>query len=202
MKQILLTLAGVFFINTAQSQELSYGLVLGTGVYAINNSGLALMNTEGEFHPNLGAYAEYNFTNNIGVKTEIAYTTKKATSERDVFLGKVDFDFSYIEITPAFKYDFGNEYRKGFYMTLGPRFSFMTSAKAEGIDDAKDLFKTMDIGGQLGLGYRLFRYFDLQAKVDIGMTPFFDIEYRDRAASFFGGYLSLNIDLERMINKS
>lgn len=199
MKQILLALAGVFFINTAQSQELSYGLVLGTGAFAVNNSGGAVMNTKGELNLNLGGYAEYNFTDNMAVKTEIAYTRKKVTSEK--VLGVMDFNLSYIEITPAFKYDFGDEYRKGFYMTLGPRFSFMTSAKSEG-EDAKDLFKTMDIGGQLGLGHRLFQYFDLQAKLDYGITPFFDAELRDRTASFFGGYLSLNIDLERMINKS
>lgn len=202
MKRILLALAGVFFINTAQGQELSYGLVLGGNYYESNNdNGRSNMTTKGKFKANLGGYAEYNFTDNIGVKTEVTYTNKVVTYGKFSTSGGVDFDLSYVEIAPAFKYDFGDEYRKGFYMTLGPRFSFMTSAKSEG-EDAKEMFEKMDIGVQLGLGQRLLQYFDLQVKLDYGATPYFEIKGLDRTASFFGAYVSLNIDLERMINKN
>lgn len=202
MKRILLALAGVFFINTAQGQELSYGLVLGGNFYETNNgNGRSSIESKEKFKANLGGYAEYNFTDNIGVKTEITYTSKNISTTNTGPLPTTDFEFNYIEVSPAFKYDFGDEYRKGFYMTLGPRFSFMTSAKSQG-EDVKELFEKVDIGLQLGLGQRLLQYFDLQAKLDYGATPFFQIKELDAKSSFFGAYVSLNLDLERMINKN
>lgn len=152
---------------------------------------------------NLGAYAEYNFTKNIGIKTEVAFNNKNLLLKQRRIEGFVlnrDCKISFFEISPSFKYDFGQEYRKGIYMLLGPKFSFLTKATIEGVD-AKETFNKTNVGVQLGFGYRLFEYVDIQMKLDGEITPFFEAKNNDNDTSnFLGTYVSLNVDLERFIN--
>ena len=61
----------------------------------------------------------------------------------------LDKNFNSISNYTSFKYDFGTEYKKGFYMTLGPRFSFLI--KTESDENSEDTFENLNIGLQLGL---------------------------------------------------
>lgn len=194
MKKTTFTLLFIVFTSFLQAQNLSYGALIGGNFYQSNNDNSTNQfgSDSNPFALNLGGYAEYNFTNSIGIKTAVTLN-KKELSYEDI----ADFKLNYIDIAPSFKYDFGSEYRKGFYMLIGPRISFLTSAKSDG-NDASDLFNKTNIGLQLGLGQRIFKFIDIEGKFDYGITPFFENE--DNTSKFFGAYISLNFDVEKLLN--
>lgn len=198
----LAALVFVFVFNGLSAQEFSYGPVLGMSFYGTSNdSGVQQFGFKKTGFLTVGAYGEYNFTKNIGVKTELLFN-KRALEFTISGPGgfKTDYDFTVIEVNPSFKYDFGQEYRKGFYMLLGPKFSFATKITSEG-EDAKDDFKTFLYGVQLGFGTRVYKFVDIQTTLDYDVTSF--AEYGNNSYSnFFGATLSLNLDVERLIKSN
>jgi opacity protein-like surface antigen len=194
MKKITLCLI-ILFSTFSKAQNLSYGVLIGGNFYQSNNNGSSnqFASDGNPFALNLGGYLEYNFNENIGIKTEVTFNKKELKYE-----DSIDFGLNFIDISPNFKYDFGNEYRKGFYMLIGPRFSFLTKTEVEG-SETDDILNKTNIGLQLGLGQRIFKFIDIQGKFDYGITPFF--ENGNNKSKFFGTYISLNVDLEKMINK-
>lgn len=181
------------------AQELSYGLLVGSNFYNSNNNNNNYnFSDNGGSSFNYGGYLEYNFSQNIGIKTEITFVNRQLSYiEPNTGSESIDFDFSYFELAPSFKYDFGQEYRKGFYLLLGPKISLMTKADQDG-QDAKDLFETTNFGAQFGIGNRVFKYVDIEAKLDYELAPFFKVD--SSKSSIFGAYLSLTIDLEKILN--
>jgi hypothetical protein len=195
MKKINLCLILILFCTISKAQSLSYGVLIGGNFYQSNNNSSSnqFISDANPFAINLGGYLEYNFNKNLGIKTDLTFNKKELNFENTS-----NFNLNFIEITPNLKYDFGNEYRKGFYMLIGTRFSFLTNAEVEN-NDASDIFNKTNIGLQLGLGQRIFNYVDIQGKFDYGITPFF--ESNNTKSKFFGAYISLNVDLEKIINK-
>ena len=123
MKKLFFILS-IFLVSlTATAQEFSYGFVLGANFYVSgNNNGTNIFTTTNKHvAPNLGGYAEYGFNERMGVKIEFTFNKKEVdyvtTNNSQT---KYVFQMAFFEISPSFKYDFGNEYRKGFYMLLGP----------------------------------------------------------------------------------
>jgi hypothetical protein len=197
----LLTFVILLTINIINAQEFSYGVVFGNSFYeAGNNNGTDSFQAINNSNFYLGVYGEYNFTEKIGIKTEINLNKKGVSYQatRDVFNIKGEFEFKYLEIAPNFKYDFGQEYRKGFYMLAGPKLSFMTSATSDG-EDVKDSFETFNVGAQLGFGYRVFKYVDLQTKLEYDISPFFKLD-NGHKSNFFGAVVSANIDLAKLFS--
>ncbi len=163
MKKIIIVLLFAFYCNQMSSQELSYGGILGVGIVSAgNNNGTSTFtNSENIIHPTFGAYAEYNFSEKIGLKTNFAFSQKQIK----YFTTKENFKLSYFEISPNFKYDFGNEYRKGFYMLLGPKISLLSKAENSLGIDAKEIFESTTAGAQLGFGYRVLKFIDIETRL-------------------------------------
>ena len=190
----LITLTLVFFINLIVAQEFSYGLVLGNNFYSVaNNNGTTSMSTNDYNSITFGGYAEYNFTENTGVKTDVLLV-KNSILFRPT---KQPFEMNILNISPSFKYDFGGVYREGFYMLVGPKFSFITSIDSNG-KDVKDSFETFNYGTHLGFGYRIFKYIDIQTRLEYNISPFFKLENGNKS-NFFGALVSVNIDLAKLI---
>jgi hypothetical protein len=203
MKKIICLIFILTLSNVGNAQKLSYGPLVGAEYYdCANAGGLNTFHSKTSFVSNLGGYLEYSLSNKFGLKTEITFNKKEITYTFNGPLGEIntDFQLSLFEIAPSFKYDMGVEYRKGFYMLLGPKISIITKATSEG-DDAKDAFKVTRIGLQYGVGSRVAKYIDVQAKLDYEITEFKDFENGNKS-HFIGMYLSLNVDLERIINSS
>ena len=202
MKKLFVILSILLVSVTAKSQQLSYGIVLGANFYGSgNNNGANTFTTSGKYvTPNLGGYAEYGFNEKMGAKIEFTFNKKEVEYvPLSYSQTKAIFKMAFFEISPSFKYDFGNEYRRGFYMFLGPKFAFVTSAELDGVD-ASDAFKKNIFGVQLGLGHRVLKFIDIQTKFNYDVTPFFKLDNGNQS-KFFGAYLSLNVDLEKIINK-
>lgn len=195
MKKTYLIILISTLTHFTYSQDISYGVLLGGNFYQSdnNNGGNQLVTENNKFIStlNLGVYFEYGINDNIGIKSELTLNKKKVIYHKF----DIDFEFEFIEFSPSFKYDFGVDYKKGFYMTLGPRFSLISKTKY----DYEDVFEKLNIGIQLGLGHRLMRFIDFQAKIDYGITPYFKLDNGNKS-KFFGAYLSLFIDLSELIN--
>lgn len=198
MRKIILILFILSF-GFLEAQEFSYGVVLKSSFYHVgNNNGVNQFSTESKgLNTSLtfGGYGEFNFSNNLGVKTELTYL------KREIIYSKTEqlFTFSYFSIAPNFKYDFGDEYRQGFYMLVGPKISLMTSAKSEG-EDVKESFENFLVGAQLGFGWRVFKYVDLETKFEYDLLPFFKLDNGNQS-KFFGITIGATVDLERIISK-
>lgn len=190
----------------AQSQNWSYGLVIGGNIYNDQNSN----GGEGEVYfdsgnddfaiPNLGAYVEYQLNANLGIKTEVTYNQKefeKGFSNAD--LGEM-YTLKYLDINPNLKYDFGSEYRGGFYLLLGPKIGVLAGSSVNAPNNADantDDFKSAYVNIDLGFGWRLFRFLELEAKFDYGLTPFYKDQYN--GSKIMGAYFSVNVDLQRVL---
>ncbi len=197
MKKIILVVI-LFTSNLIFCQEFSYGLVLKSSFYQVGNDNGTIVFTGKENGLSsalkMGIYGEYNFNDKIGVKTEFTYLKKK------IFLQNTETPYilNHLSIAPNLKYDFGNEYRKGFYILFGPKISLLTSAKFEN-EDVKETFESFTLTPQLGFGSRVFKYIDLEAKLEYDVLPFFNFE-NEYKSFFFGCNLGATIDLERIFS--
>lgn len=205
MNKIIITLSLLLCTTLTKAQEFSYGVILGGDLYlSANNSYRSRFeNAEGSLVANYGVYLEYGINKNIGIKTELYFNNKVVNFEQFIEgIGLVraasNHKLSFFEIAPNLKFDFGQEYRKGFYMLFGPKFSFMTAATYEGAD-AINLFNKSRVGLQLGVGTRIKKIIDFEIKLDGENTPFFEVE--DRASNFINVYFTVGVDLERLIRK-
>lgn len=203
MKKVVIICFIFFASNLIKAQNISYGPVIGHAFYEIgNNNGRYQFLTDKNNTVNFGAYLEYQFTDNLGLKTELIINKKEAyfKSSSSFLTSEDKFNFYFFEINPNLKYDFGQEYRKGFYMLLGPKIAFLTKVTLDN-EDVKDDFETFIYGAQLGFGYRIFKFIDLQTKIEYDIAPFIKFD-NDRKSQFFGANISLNLDLERLINSN
>ena len=200
----LIVLFFLFNLNSSNAQKLSYGIILGGNIYndQSSNSGPNDVGWDSGhidfIIPNLGGYVEYEFTKNMGVKLEITANSK--TFEKGYMQHSLEemYTFHFIDINPNFKYDFGKEYRKGFYMMLGPKFALMTKAEFEGQNVTSE-FEKVNIGLELGLGQRFLKFLEIEGKLDYGITPFYKFA-GSKPSKIMGGYISLNVDIQRIIS--
>lgn len=201
---LLFFLFFLFNLNSSNAQKLSYGIILGGNIYndQSSNSGPNDVGWDSGHDnfiiPNLGGYVEYEWTKNMGIKLEITANSK--TFEKGYKQHSLDeiYTFDFIDINPNFKYDFGQVYRKGFYMMLGPKFALMTKAEFEGQNVTSE-FEKVNIGLELGLGQRFLKFLEIEGKLDYGLTPFYKFP-GSKPNKIAGGYLSLNIDIQRIIS--
>jgi hypothetical protein len=204
MKKRIVLFCLIVVTSISQGQKLSYGVILGGEILVlVNNTGAYSFRADQDIIPNLGGYLEYGFNKNIGLKTEVTFNTKKATYSPHInnpTNKKYPFTLNLVEVNPSIKFDFGKEYHQGFYMLLGPKFSFITKSRDSKDNDADAIFEDSTQGVQLGLGTRIGRFVDFETKFDYEITPFFKVPNSDRQSNFGGLYMSLQVDLESIIN--
>jgi len=191
----------LFIFTIVNAQEFSYGVVLGNSFFdAGNNNGSDRMHAKSysQFLP--GVYGEYNFNENIGIKADVFLTNKPVNYFKYIsgYTYQSEIDLKYFEFSTNLKYDFGNTYREGFYMLIGPKFNLLTKATSEG-EDVKDSFESFYVSAQLGFGWRVFQFVDLQTKFEYDVMPFFKTR-NDHNSKFFGAIVSVNIDIEKMLS--
>lgn len=145
--------------------------------------------------PVFGAYGEYQIGSHTGAKLEAIFHNQEFVKGRSNASLHELHQFSFVDFNTSFKYDFG-EYRKGFYLQVGPKVAFMTKAELEG-KDVKSEYKAVHLGATFGFGTRVLKYVDLQAKADYGLTPFFKDQYS--SCKIFNVYVTAQVDIARII---
>lgn len=202
MKKIILTI-GVFLSSfLIKAQDVSYGVILGSSAYDNEIKG-DLEAGAGYDVLHFGVYFDYQIREKIGVKANLTYGKNKDTryyiNEPRLYTELDDIRYNKIEFQPHVKYDFKNEYDKGFYMLVGPRLSFVFNLENESGDKIKDFYKNTRFGGQLGFGSSISKYFAFEFIGDYGFSNFLkDKTYKGKT---LGGHLNLIVNLESIINK-
>lgn len=199
MKKIflLITIISISFISEAQN--ISYGVIIGTNSYDVETMGGNLTDpTENQFYINLGVFGDYYFNRSLGLKADLFYTFNKEgykiKSTQIRFLNKV----GYILLSPKLKYNVSVDYQKGFYVLLGPRASFLVSAKDYENNDINDFYKGSHYGLEFGLGTTFLKHFSIELIGDYGIS---DTSENLTETRNYGGFINLNINLESLINK-
>jgi len=193
----------VFFLATvgiSSAQNVSYGAMAGANAFDSGNTGGQYNVMAKHLTFVLGGYLEYQFGKKWGLKNELQYSHRSFTL---LHIGQElsDATLNCVDIAPLIKFDPGT-YRDDFYMLAGPKIML---ALANSDDDyLKDSFNSVSVGAQFGFGQRFSKVYELEFKLDYGITPFFQLEGLSRPyhGNMFGAFLTFNVDLERLINKN
>ncbi|MCX7546386.1 outer membrane beta-barrel protein [Xanthomarina sp. F1114] len=206
MKKISFVVIFIFTATSMFSQNLSYGLVLGAsymdGTVERSSNRITASYTE---KPNIhfGAFADYQFLKRFGVKLNLQYNKsyEKYTLNYIPNYKVAEFNINSIQLIPHIKFDMASKsgYNKGGYLLLGPRMSFVLSAKDQDNNDVTDFYKSTNFGAQFGFGFIIAKMFAIELVGDYGFS---DISESDpMEIRTVGAYLNLNFNLESIINK-
>ncbi|WP_310991700.1 porin family protein [Aequorivita marina] len=196
MKKLLLFAVGfTFAISTAQSQEVRIGAKAGVNFASIGGDDTGDYDMLTGFH--LGAVVEIPINEKFAVQPEIMYSSQGASEDyNDIPYGgfgtkyESTLTLNYINVPIMAKYYLID----GLSIEAGPQFGVLVSAKAKGEaielggpgegeavsfeNDAKEFYKTLDVGFGIGAGYRLNNGVFFSARYILGLTDISeDIEY-------------------------
>ncbi|MCF1423019.1 porin family protein [Mangrovimonas futianensis] len=178
--------------TSINAQEFSFGPKAGVN-FATLTGDIEDNDMQVGFH--VGGAAEFKFNEKMAVQAELLYSrqgTKDSYSESETVNGisyryeeEGNIRLDYINIPLSFKYYIVN----GFYASAGPQLSILASAKSEysysesisggGFDnsesgseeyDVKDEVLPIDLGGHIGVGYRMTNGLDFSARYNAGFV--------------------------------
>jgi len=199
-----LKLALLFFITllSMQAQEIKYGVKSGLNYVTVIEEGTSQFNPKLSFHA--GGFLELVISKQFSLQPELIYSSQGAKSEiieslstnvMNVFTkSKINLKLNYINMPILSKfYVF-----KRLSLELGPQIGFLVSSKTN-IDETttttttslgvssvetesrttnlNDIFKTVEFGATMGLGYRFNNGLNLGARYNWGWSNIIDDNY-------------------------
>lgn len=163
-KRLLFTAMAIFGLANMNAQDFHLGAKIG-----INFSDIYGDNT-GATDPitsiiNFGIVAEKSFSDKFSFQPEIMYSIQGFSVDDDVVT------LNYLNLPLMGKYYI----TKGFSLEAGPQIGFLLSAKNEEIN-VKNNFKTLDLGVNVGLGYKLNNGLNFGARYNLGLSNINDVQ--------------------------
>jgi len=158
-KRVLVTVITVMGLAIMNAQDIQFGAKAGLNFAII--TGENTTDIISDF--NVGLLAEIPISEKISFQPELMYSGQGSSS---VIL-------SYINVPLIGKY----YVVKGLSLEAGPQIGFLLTAENEDTDtDVKNLFKTLDVGLNVGIGYKLNNGLFFNARYNLGITNISDIE--------------------------
>lgn len=203
MKKILILTFILFTINTANSQNLNYGIQLGGNAYDIEIDG-PIYAGGGTSGVNIGGFAEYKLNKHFGARGVLLYSK---TTESDCFafvsgVGNRKLfeqpELKTLQIHTLLKFDVRNEYNKGFYLISGFRMTKILEATSEG-NDIKEFYKDSNFGFMFGFGVNFTKHFGLEIIPETNITNTVDSD--NNKARNFGAYGNFTVNLSTLFSK-
>lgn len=197
---IIAALALGAFANAQDKGNIEFGFNTGFSMAtASNDDDFA----ETSYTFNIGASADYYFSNRWSIKVKAIYD-RKGWDKDFVFdmngnAVSTDINLDYLTVPVMANWHFGS--KRNWYLNFGPYVGFLMSAKETTFDtDIKDIFNTTDAGLALGIGVKiplndklkLFFEYDGQ----IGLSELFKENDGDRIT---GSRDAFNIGLNFML---
>lgn len=179
MKKVVLVAAlAVFGLANVSAQEVQIGV----------KGGLNFANVSGDNASDRDMVTAFN----VGLMAEIPLTEKFSFQPELLYSGQ---GYSFDDHTIALNYLnvplMGKYYlTKGFSLEAGPQIGFLLSAKNEDID-VKDVFKTVDFGVNLGLGYKLDNGLNFGTRYNLGLSNINNFEGSN--AKFKNGVIQVSV---------
>ena len=114
-----------------------------------------------------GGIMLYPLSEVLDLQVEAMYLLKGTKAEFDFFgtVSKLELNLAYLSVPVMVRYNLGSEDTSP-YIVVGPEFGFLLSAKSKfdgEEEDAKDDFKSLDLGLNIGAG----------VSMDMGTMPMF-----------------------------
>jgi len=214
MKRILTTsmaVLGFIFASNAQDKgKIEFGFNVGLNTSNISNG---YVSTDSSINFNLGASADYYFSDRWSIKAKFIYDRKGWDNDiievlvSDPFDPVVDYEYyptdinvDYITIPVMANWHFGRT--RNWYLNFGPYVGFLVSAKDTEFDiDLKDSFKKVDAGISLGIGVKIPVSDKLKLFIEYegqgGIAEVF--EYNDGGDRVTTGRSALNVGLNFLL---
>jgi len=186
--KVLLT---VIFMSSAflsiKAQSLSVGPILGSNYSSISeaNNGERLLGLSA------GIFANYSINEKIGLNLKALYSQMGIASS----ISDDNLRLNYLQIPLTGVYYFGqigDKFRPKVF--LGPYVGFLLNAK-NGDIDIKDSFNSIDLGGQIGLGFNYSLKNSRWLNVDLGYSTAFTNVYSISNQTGQNNALFLNVGL-------
>lgn len=181
MKKVVLSAIAVMVFGFANAQEVKYGLK--GGLNLSNFSGdTEDVNLKSKAGFNIGGFVEIKLSDKYAIQPELLYSTQGSKVKGEfvqiddvLYRGNVCFNLSYINVPVMFKYYVVDK----FNVEAGPQIGFLASAKTKTtIDgyngsnelDAKEIFKSIDFGLNLGVGCDFTENIFASARYNLGLA--------------------------------
>ncbi len=203
MKKTLFTCFTFLFLQSVNSQKLSYGALMGFNAYDIEIDG-PLNAGAGYSGLNIGGYVEYQINNRIGIKSNLIYTSVKEDNyyviDHGVSYGNLidKAEMNTLQIHALLKCDVRHSYTKGFYFIGGLRMTNVLNASGDGAT-LSGFYKSSNFGAMLGFGVNFAKHFGIELLPECNLTNTLDSS--SNTAKNYGGYLNFTVNIESLIHK-
>ncbi|MDB2463024.1 PorT family protein [Algibacter sp.] len=154
----------VFGFSNVNAQDIHFGAKLGinfSSIYGDNAEDLETITSI----VNFGIVAEMPINEKFSFQPELMYSIQGYSIGEDIVA------LNYLNLPLLGKYYI----TKGLSLEAGPQIGFLLSAKDEGTD-VKDNFKTIDLGANLGLAYKLNNGLNFGARYNLGLSNINNID--------------------------
>jgi opacity protein-like surface antigen len=183
MKKIILVFIAALGFVTANAQnkgniEFGFGAGLNRSTVSNNDGDYADSNTSF----NLGASADYYFSDRWSIKAKLFYDRKgwdngTITNLDNGMTYTTNYNLDYLTVPVMANWHFGRQ--RNWYLNFGPYAGFLLSAKETSFDlDFKDNFKSTDFGLGLGIGVKIpvseFIKIYIEYDGQVGFSDIFD----------------------------
>ena len=172
-KSLLLLFAMVFGLVNLNAQEVTFGVKAGVNFSDITGDDVDSFKGLTALH--VGVMAEIEFSEKFSFQPELMFSAQGSdyedTFDGETYKGTVKTHF--INVPLMAKY----YVIEGLSIEAGPQIGLLLSAKDEyegDEEDLKDYLKSLDIGLNFGLGYKLDNGLNFAARYNLGLTDFND----------------------------
>jgi long-subunit fatty acid transport protein len=169
MKKIMLTAVAVMAFAFSNAQGTKFGV----------KAGLNLTNLTGDVEDasslvgfQVGGFAEFKLTEKFAIQPELLFSTQGAKNKFTDFddsTYEYDTKLNYLNIPVLAKYYI----TEAFSVEAGPQIGVLLSAKEDG-EDAKDYYKSVDFGFNVGAGYNFTENLSVGLRYTIGLSSVYD----------------------------
>lgn len=169
MKKIMLTAVAVMAFAFSNAQGTKFGV----------KAGLNLTNLTGDLEDasslvgfQVGGFAEFKLTEKFAIQPELLFSTQGAKNKFTDFddsTYEYDTKLNYLNIPVLAKYYI----TEAFSVEAGPQIGVLLSAKEDG-EDAKDYYKSVDFGFNVGAGYNFTENLSVGLRYTIGLSSVYD----------------------------
>ncbi len=157
-KTLLVTVIAILGLATSQAQDIQFGAKAGLNLAQISGDNTGDLDPSTDLH--FGLMAEIPISEKFSFQPEMMYSGQGS-----------NVTLNYLNIPLMGKYYL----TKGLSLEAGPQIGFLLSAKNDNLD-LKDLYNTVDLGVNFGVGYKLDNGLNFSARYNLGLSDINNVE--------------------------
>lgn len=190
MKKIIVSVVALLVFSFTNAQKAVFGIKGGLNVANQIYSGDASPSPTSLIGVNIGAFVDFKIADKLYFQPEVLYSTQGSKFNLTVpnngiyYATENAFKLSYINIPVMFKYYAAEK----FSLEAGPQIGFLVDSKLQVnvlgqsvLQEADDVFETLDFGFNLGAGYDITKKFSAGFRYNIGFANIAKTESGDNS---------------------